>query len=202
LYFTELYEDTGANGPTAPGARIFRVRNINQPQPGDYDNDGNVDNDDYLVWRSTFGSSVALAADGNGNGVVDTADYVVWRNIFSAAVASSSSLNKSQPVAAAAVHVPTEPLLPNSTGKKEQLGALIVSPTDGDDTSLTRIRTTAARRTEFGAARDLALLALLYEGRSVGTTTDVAVERPDGRTYPDNDPIESIDELFGALALL
>jgi glucose/arabinose dehydrogenase len=203
LYFTELYEDTGANGPTAPGARIFRVRNVNQPQPGDYDNDGTVDNDDYLVWRSTFGSSVALAADGNGNGVVDTADYVVWRNIVSAAVASSSSLNESQPLAASVTHVSTKPRLAISTAKKEQLSAsLFVLPADGVDTSSTRSRTTAARRAEFVAARDLALLALLSESRSAGTMTDAPGERPNGRTYPDNDPIESIDELFGALALL
>jgi hypothetical protein len=92
--------------------------------------------------------------------------------------------------------------LPISTGRKEQLGDLLIdSPSDGDDTT-TRSRTTAARRTEFGAARDLALLALLADSPLVGTTTDVASESPAGRTSADNDPIESIDELFGALALL
>ena len=78
LYFTDFYEDSGANGPTAAGARIFRVRYVNT-LAGDFNIDGAVDNDDYLVWRANFGSNLLLGADGNTNGVVDAADYVVWR---------------------------------------------------------------------------------------------------------------------------
>ncbi len=47
--------------------------------PGDYNADGNVDTEDYNLWRSTFGLRNRLAADGNSNGVVDAADFVVWR---------------------------------------------------------------------------------------------------------------------------
>ena len=47
--------------------------------PGDYDKDGEVDSQDYDVWKSNFGTSFA-DADGNGNGVVDAADYTVWRD--------------------------------------------------------------------------------------------------------------------------
>ena len=79
LYFTELYEDTGAGGPTGVGARIYRVRYVN-PLAGDYDIDGDVDTDDYQVWRNTFGSNLLLAADGNGDSVVNAADYTVWRD--------------------------------------------------------------------------------------------------------------------------
>ena len=79
LYFTELYDDLGANGATAAGARIFRIRYIN-PLAGDYDIDGDVDANDYTVWRSNYGSNLLLAADGNHNGVVDAADYIVWRD--------------------------------------------------------------------------------------------------------------------------
>ena len=44
---------------------------------GDYNGSGAVDQDDYNVWRSNFGATVAAGsgADGNGNGVVDAADY-------------------------------------------------------------------------------------------------------------------------------
>lgn len=79
LYFTDLYEETGANGATAVGAKVYRIRYIN-PLAGDYDIDGEVDQADYDVWMNTFGSNLLLAADGNRNGVVDAADYSVWRD--------------------------------------------------------------------------------------------------------------------------
>ncbi|TWT42772.1 glycosyl hydrolase [Botrimarina hoheduenensis] len=55
--------------------------------PGDFDGDGDVDPDDYGVWRSHFGLSTALAtaaspADANADGVVDLADYTVWRDNY------------------------------------------------------------------------------------------------------------------------
>jgi hypothetical protein len=52
--------------------------------PGDYNQDMVVDQDDYDLWTSTFGTkrvSVhdAPLADGSGNIEVDAADYVIWR---------------------------------------------------------------------------------------------------------------------------
>ncbi len=48
--------------------------------PGNYDLINGVDAADYTIWRSTFGSTTDLRADGNQDGIVDAADYVVWRN--------------------------------------------------------------------------------------------------------------------------
>lgn len=47
---------------------------------GNYDGDDTVDMNDYIVWKSFFGSTLAPFADGNHNGVVDAADYTVWRD--------------------------------------------------------------------------------------------------------------------------
>lgn len=47
---------------------------------GDYDWDGDVDTDDYALWRTDFGSSTNLQADGNDNGIIDAADYTIWRD--------------------------------------------------------------------------------------------------------------------------
>jgi hypothetical protein len=61
--------------------------------PGDYNGSGTVNDDDYTVWRSSFGASVAAlsGADGNGNGVVDAADYSVWRDNFGASLGSGAA---------------------------------------------------------------------------------------------------------------
>lgn len=50
--------------------------------PGDFDGNGVVGAADYLVWRTTVGSSTDLRADGNGDGVINSADYEVWRSSF------------------------------------------------------------------------------------------------------------------------
>ncbi len=53
--------------------------------PGDYNRDGKIDVDDYVVWKSDYGQfGPALPADGNGDGVVDAADFVLWRNLMPA----------------------------------------------------------------------------------------------------------------------
>jgi hypothetical protein len=57
---------------------------------GDYDSDGDVDNTDYALWRSTVGSANA-STDGNNNGVVDAADYIMWRNNFTGTVGAGAS---------------------------------------------------------------------------------------------------------------
>jgi hypothetical protein len=52
------------------------------PLPGDYDRDNDVDADDYIIWRNTFGQVVDMPydhADGNGDGAIDASDYIVWR---------------------------------------------------------------------------------------------------------------------------
>jgi cytochrome c peroxidase len=48
--------------------------------PGDYSGDGVVDQADYDLWRSSFGDTTSLIADGNADGIVDAGDYALWRN--------------------------------------------------------------------------------------------------------------------------
>jgi hypothetical protein len=91
LYFTELYEDSGANGPTATGARIFRVRYIGHAA-GDYDRDNDADGNDFLAWQRTFGSVANLSADGNSSRIVDAGDLEVWKTAYSGAVAAATPI--------------------------------------------------------------------------------------------------------------
>jgi hypothetical protein len=55
----------------------------------DYDDDGDVDGNDLLVWQRALGTSVAngTGADGNGNGVVDGPDLDLWETQFGSTVA-------------------------------------------------------------------------------------------------------------------
>jgi hypothetical protein len=53
----------------------------------DYNDNGEVDAADYVLWRNTLGDTGAgLAADGNNDGVVNQADYTLWRAHFGAVV--------------------------------------------------------------------------------------------------------------------
>jgi hypothetical protein len=76
------------------------VRNL---LPGDYNDDGQVDAADYVVWRKSKGSSVAYfdRADGNGSGHVDDIDFALWQKSFGATSASGSAVSASVPEPAA-----------------------------------------------------------------------------------------------------
>ncbi|WP_145108982.1 GEVED domain-containing protein [Botrimarina mediterranea] len=61
-------------------------------QDGDYNGDGVVSLADRDTWRSTYGSTSNLGADGNGDGVVNAADYSVWRDAFDGVGQASPAL--------------------------------------------------------------------------------------------------------------
>ncbi|TWT35938.1 CotH protein [Posidoniimonas corsicana] len=81
--------------------------------PGDYDASGLVDQQDYSVWRSTYGSTTDLRADGNGDGRVDAADYTVWRDNLG----TSSGLDAGPSVSAGITAAPA-PTEDPSTGER------------------------------------------------------------------------------------
>jgi glucose/arabinose dehydrogenase len=76
--------------------QVYRIT-TNQLLPGDYDADGNVDNDDLAEWRKSFGrSGTGLAADGNKDGVVDAADFLIVQKNLGANVHNLPGAGSSQ----------------------------------------------------------------------------------------------------------
>jgi T5SS/PEP-CTERM-associated repeat protein len=59
---------------------------------GDYNQSGNVDAADYVLWRKSLSQlGPPLAADGNNNGTIDPADFTIWRNNYDVTAAASGA---------------------------------------------------------------------------------------------------------------
>jgi hypothetical protein len=80
--------------------------------PGDYNGSGDVTQQDYAVWKSSFGDAIVAGsgADGNGNGLVDAADYSVWRDHLGTSLGLGSGAESFATVAAEAAAEPVAEL--------------------------------------------------------------------------------------------
>jgi hypothetical protein len=70
--------------------------------PADFDNDGDVDGDDFLAWQTGFGiQSGASHADGDadGDGDVDGDDFLVWQTQLSSRAAGAGAGGVPEPSA-------------------------------------------------------------------------------------------------------
>lgn len=80
----------------------FRVTELPEESSADFDADGDVDGNDFLIWQRGFGSAGGLdQGDANGDGSVDELDLDVWKTQFGSA-----------PISAAANSIPEPSALP------------------------------------------------------------------------------------------
>jgi CotH kinase protein/Lamin Tail Domain len=177
------------------------------PLPGDYNASGFVDQNDYTVWRSTYGSRDSLAADGNMNGVVDTADFIVWRRAYSASQAASATVTETS-LGTTSV----SPALVESPSPTQATTSYIAGPSlsaaESETNTLSPPRRTGfmatigPRSTDITpvALQDLALLLLDQNANSV---TEAEAEAKLGSEPGGvDDSVEWIDEAFGSFTLL
>lgn len=70
---------------------------------GDFNRDFQVNDIDYQVWKTTFGSAVphGTGADGNRDGIVNLADYTVWRDQLGQATSAIGATTIPEPSAIA-----------------------------------------------------------------------------------------------------
>lgn len=64
--------------------KLVANANLASPITSDFDQDGDTDGNDYLIWQRGFGiqGTATLAdGDGNGDGNVDEKDLEIWRNL-------------------------------------------------------------------------------------------------------------------------
>src|SRR3954452_16859950 len=103
---------TGSSGPNLDHLLLGILPNYF----GDYNQNGAVDDADYLLWRRTKGRVVprGTGADGNANGIVDDDDYTFWRARFGTTVPRGSGALQSTAVPETA------------TGISAQLAAVMV----------------------------------------------------------------------------
>jgi hypothetical protein len=90
--------------PVAPNLSFGLVYNptsvvlaVTPALAGDYNADGHVNGNDFVLWQQTLGSTTQLAADGNGNGVIDSGDVVVWQGNLGAEAGGGGSVGVPEP---------------------------------------------------------------------------------------------------------
>jgi hypothetical protein len=68
---------------------------------GDYDDDQDVDGNDFLVWQQAVGSTVTpgTGADGDNSGAIDGGDLTVWRNNYGMTAAAGAAAAIPEPAA-------------------------------------------------------------------------------------------------------
>jgi hypothetical protein len=82
------------NSGTDPQSAFFDEFSLQGPAPGnpaDFNDDGDVDGRDFLVWQRGYGTTTGATkatGDANGDGMVNDVDFAAWKSGFGAAVAA------------------------------------------------------------------------------------------------------------------
>lgn len=90
----------------------------------DFDNSGDVDGRDFLIWQRGFGSGTTNATgDANGDGTVNSADLAIWQNQYGGAPLLSSLSAVPEPSTLLIAFVASLSLLAGARGARRSLAS-------------------------------------------------------------------------------
>ena len=94
LQFSLASSDVGDLGMNTPA--YFAMDSLAVISPAglaDFDIDGDVDGDDFLIWQTGFGRTDTTRAEGDadGDGDVDGDDFLIWQTEFDAPGSAAST---------------------------------------------------------------------------------------------------------------
>ncbi|MCO6045056.1 fibronectin type III domain-containing protein [Aeoliella sp. ICT_H6.2] len=136
--------------------------------PGDFNNDGEVNLADYVVWRNHLGAAdeSGIANHGDGQNGVDMADYQLWKDNF----------GNTYPVAVAAVSSPTTTAAQPANGEATVSSSSLAA---GADTSPASDASTDSTMAATQSPSRLQRLADRVQRASSGTPTAMSSPRSD-----------------------
>jgi hypothetical protein len=92
IIFPTVKDAAAANSMQISGLQLFDNAAAGDP---DFNGDGNVDGQDFLVWQRGFGLTGQTNndnGDADGNGIVNADDLTLWRSGFGSAVAAAGAV--------------------------------------------------------------------------------------------------------------
>jgi autotransporter-associated beta strand protein len=117
LFIDGVAQPTGAYGAlgnaaadfqngSITGAGLLQVTTLPVLDDADFDADGDIDGDDFLVWQRNVGGSGGLGqGDANGDSTINGDDLTIWRSQFSGASVVAAASPVPEPTAGVLVLV-------------------------------------------------------------------------------------------------
>jgi len=109
IYFEGTYANTFSGNPTATplydyNQMMYRLDLSTIPRlfpiPGDFDQDGDVDDADLGLWQQVYGNLENSVADADGDGDTDGRDFLIWQRNYTGPLSTGLASELPEPTSA------------------------------------------------------------------------------------------------------